>query len=164
MVLDPERSDWVPWLYERYATGKWTTAMLREELNRRGVTTLPRPNRPPRPLANSHVANILQNRYYVVGTYEGVEYPGKHPALVSEQLFATVQRIRMARHQSKEKPRIHTHYLKGSVFCGQCGEPLSFELSRNARGVLYEYFYCLGRQAYKNGCTFRSWSRTTGRT
>ncbi|MCF8785267.1 recombinase family protein [Rhodococcus ruber] len=100
---------------------------------------------------------MLQNRYYT-GTvrFEGVEYPGGHPALVSEALFAEVQRVREARHQSREKPRVHNHYLKGSVYCGQCGEPLTFEKTRNRVGTPYDYFYCLGRQRLKNGCTFRA--------
>lgn len=32
--------------------------------------------------------------------------------------------------------------------------PLSYEISRNRLGNYYQYFYCLGRQARKNGCTF----------
>lgn len=122
-----------------------------------GVTTLPRPSRPSGPLANSHVHAILGNRYYAgVVTFEGVEYPGKHEPLISEQLYAEVQRVRRSRHQSREKPRRHTHYLKGSVYCGGCGEPLTFEQTRNRRGDLYDYFYCLGRQRLKNGCTFKA--------
>ena len=131
--------------------------MLRDELNKRGVITLPRPNRPSRPIANSHVYGILKNRYYVgVVTYEGVEYAGNHPALVSEHLFSEVQGIRTSRHQSGEKPRVHSHYVKGSVDCAECGEPLSFERSRNRVGTAYNYFYCLGRQRLKNGCGFRA--------
>lgn len=97
------------------------------------------------------------HRYYTGAVrFEGVEYPGNHPALVSEALFAEVQRVREARHQSREKPRVHNHYLKGSVYCGQCGEPLTFEKTRNRAGNIYDYFYCLGRQRLKNGCTFRA--------
>ena len=77
-------------------------------------------------------------------------------ALVSELLFDKVQRMRSTRHQSRGKPRAHRHYLKGSVYCGECGEPLTFERTRNHQGVLYDYFYCLGRQHYKNGCQFRA--------
>ncbi|PZE75444.1 hypothetical protein DEI82_08360 [Curtobacterium sp. MCBD17_019] len=88
--------------------------------------------------------------------FEGVEYPGNHPALISEALFARAQQVRTARIQSREKPWRHTHYLKGSLYCGQCGEPLTFEQSRNRVGNLYDYFYCLGRQRKKNGCTFRA--------
>jgi len=155
--LDPDRSRWVPWLFERYATGLWTTAMLRDELEHQGVKSLASPKRPAAPLANSHVAKILQNRYYVgVVTFEGVEYPGRHEALITEELFDTVQRVRESRVLSKEKPRVHPHYLKGSIFCGECGDPLSYAISRNRLGTEYRYFYCLGRQAYKNGCQFRA--------
>lgn len=157
VILDPDRSKWVPWIYERYATGEWTVAMIRDELVRQGITTLPRPNRPSRPITNSHLYSILKNRYYTgVVVYEDVEYPGTHPALISDALYERVQRVRTARHESGEKPRVHTHYLKGSVFCGECGEPLSFGKSRNRVGTLYDYFYCLGRQRLKNGCSFRA--------
>ncbi|MGL5827851.1 MAG: recombinase family protein [Nocardioides sp.] len=157
VILDPDRAQWVPWIFERYATGEWTVAMLREELEKQGVTTVQRPNQPARPLANSHLYAILGNRYYVGKvSFEGIEYDGKHQPLITEALFADIQRVRQARHQSREKPRVHTHYLKGSVFCGGCGEPLTFEQSRNAKGTLYDYFYCLGRQRLKNGCEFRA--------
>jgi len=157
VAVDPERAPWVVWMFEQYATGEWTTAMLAGELASRKVTALPRPKSKGGPLAVSHVGNILQNRYYTgVVKFEGVEYPGKQPPLVSEELFQRVQAVREGRVASQEKPRVHTHYLKGSVFCGQCGEPLTFEQTRNGRGVLYDYFYCLGRQVRKNGCTFRA--------
>ena len=157
VVLDEERAPWVRWAFEKYATGDWTIAMLRDELNRQGVTTRRRPNKPERPISNSHVNAILRNRYYIgVVRYEGVEYAGSHEPLVTEALFEQVQRVRSARHQSGEKPRVWSQYLKGSVFCGRCGEPLSFVKSRNRTGTVYDYFICLGRQSIKNGCTFRA--------
>lgn len=147
----------MPWIFEHYATGEWTVTMLRDELVKQGVTTLPKPKQPARPIAASHINAIIKNRYYVgVVTFEGIEYPGQHPALVSEKLFEDVQRVRKARHQSGEKPRVRSHYLRGSVYCGNCGEPLGFGQSRNRVGTLYDYFFCLGRQSLKNGCTFRA--------
>ena len=155
--LDPDRAHWVTWIFEQYASGRWTVSQIRDHLIAAGVTTVQRPGRPSRPIAFSHVDNILKNRYYVgVVRYEGVEYPGKHQALVSEELFAAADRVRKHRRQSGEKPRVHNHYLKGTVYCGNCGEPLTFEQTRNARGNLYDYFYCLGRQGHRNGCQFRA--------
>lgn len=157
VTVDPERSHWVRWIYESYATGEWTVAMIRDELAKQGVTTLPRPNRPSRPIANSHIYSIIKNRYYIgIVVYEGVEYRGTHPALIDEALFSQAQRVRTARHESGEKPRVHTHYLKGSVYCGECGEPLAFGKSRNRVGTLYDYFYCLGRRRPDSSCTFRA--------
>lgn len=129
--------------------------MLRDVLAEEHVTSLPRPHRPAAPLATSHIATILKNRYYAgVVTFEGVEYQGRHQALVSEDLFEQCQRVREGRVRSREKPNLRTHYLKGSVFCGQCGEPLSIQTSRGRLGTYYDYFYCLGRQVKKNGCSF----------
>ena len=109
-------------------------------------------------VAVSQVDSILKNRYYLgVVRFDGTEYPGRHDALISEDLYQRVQAVRQARHDSREKPQVRTHYLNGSVFCGRCGEPLSLEYSRNRLGTLYRYFYCLGRQGkLKNGCTFRA--------
>ena len=157
VVIDEDRAQWVRWAYEKYATGDWTTSMIRDEFNRLGVTTRRRPSKPERPIANSHVNAILRNRYYVgVVRYEGVEYAGSHEPLITEALFDQVQRVRETRHTSREKPRVWSQYLKGSVYCGQCGEPLSFAKSRNRTGKVYDFFYCLGRQNMKNGCTFRA--------
>jgi len=157
VVTDLERAPFVRWLYESYATGEWTTASLRDELERRGVSSIGRPKTPAAPLATSQIASILKNRYYLgVVKFEGVEYPGRHEALISEQLFRRVQDVREARHQSKEKPRVRTHHLKGSIYCGHCGEPLSIEVVRNRTGTYYSYFYCLGRQHTRNGCTLRA--------
>ena len=64
VVTDPDRAHWVPWMYERYATGEWTIGMLRDELKTHGVTTLARPKQPARPLTTSMVHAILSNPYY----------------------------------------------------------------------------------------------------
>ena len=157
VVTDPERAAIVRELYERYATAEWTVAMLRDDLERRGITSIARPNKPPKPLATSHIDTILKNRYYVgFVSFEGIEYPGRHEALISERLYREVQDVRANRVQSQERPRVRAHYLKGSIFCGRCGEPLSPAVSRNHQGKEYFYFFCLGRQSLKNGCTQRA--------
>ena len=63
MITDPDRAHWVPWIYERYATGEWTIGMLRDELKTHGVTTLARPKQPAKPLTTSMVHAILSNPY-----------------------------------------------------------------------------------------------------
>ncbi|QJU11415.1 hypothetical protein FBF25_03925 [Candidatus Saccharibacteria bacterium oral taxon 488] len=98
---------------------------------------------------------MLSNPYYTgLVIFGGATYQGKHQPLISTELWSKVEAIRHGRSHAKEKPAIRTHYLKGSLFCGQCGSPLSYEISRNRLGNYYQYFYCLGRQARKNGCTF----------
>ena len=155
--IDADRAHWVRWMFERYATGEWTVPMMVDELRDLGLTTAPTPKKPAAALGRSQINAMLMNHYYVgIVTFDGVEYNGKHPALVSEELFAKVQAVRQGRSSSREKPRVHTHYLRGTVACGQCGELLAFEKSRGRLGNYYEYFYCMGRQKDKNGCTFRA--------
>lgn len=45
-----------------------------------------------------------------------------------------------------------THYLKGLLYCGQCGRRLSLTLAKGQ----YLYFYCLGQKnalRHQTGCT-----------
>jgi site-specific DNA recombinase len=155
--VDPDRADIVRWLYKAYASGEWTLVQLRDQLERRGVTALPRPNKPAKPLSKSNIDSILKNRYYVGAvTFEGVEFPGKHEPLIPESLWQRAQNVRQGRFQSGEKPRQRPHYLKGSLYCGQCGDIMGIEVVRNSQGVSYPYFYCLGRQKRKNGCIQRA--------
>ena len=47
------------------------------------------------------------------------------------------------------RQRRHEHYLKGLLFCGECGRRLSLTLAKGR----YLYFYCLGqRGAARTGC------------
>ena len=51
----------------------------------------------------------------------GVIYDGIHEPLVSEAEWFAVQAILASRRIAGERSWRHTHYLKGSVFCGRQG-------------------------------------------
>ena len=51
-----------------------------------------------------------------------------------------------------DKRRLHHHWLKGTVHCGECGKRLIYTRARNRHGTTYEYFYCVGRQHYDRSC------------
>jgi site-specific DNA recombinase len=154
VAVDPDRAPHVVWMFEQYVTGDWLIRELAEALADRGLNTRPTPKRPegtaPTP---SMVERMLANPYYA-GTilFEGVEYPGRHQPLISKELFAEVQAVKTSRRLSKEKPYQHPHYLKGSLFCGTCGDRLGVTKTRNRHGQLYPYFYCLGRQKKRRPC------------
>jgi len=57
-----------------------------------------------------------------------------------------------AKGRSGEKQRKHPHYLKGTVFCGDCGSRLLVSNSQNRHGTIYPYFICLGRQQKRTNC------------
>lgn len=64
---------------------------------------------------------------------------------MTPSLFLTVQAILTARDKGGSKRRKHDHYLKGSLFCGTCGERLCLSPSKGRHGVQYLYAFCLGR-------------------
>lgn len=151
--VDPVRGPIMAWAFETYANGDCTLRNLLSEATRRGLDSTPSPKSPSKPLALSHFHRLLRNPYYVgIVRYRGVLYPGKHEPLVTEQVWQAVQDRLSASNHAGEKQRIHPHYLKGSVFCGQCGSALIVSHSKNRHGKIYPYFVCIGRQQRRTNC------------
>jgi hypothetical protein len=141
------------WAFEAYASGDWTVRRLLDELTARGLTSRPSRSRPSRPLTVSHLARLLHHPYYTgVVVYRGVEYRGRHEPLVDDELWQAVQDRLAVQGFAAEKQRVHPHYLKGSVFCGQCGSRLIVSYAVNRHGKTYPYFLCLGRQQRRTDC------------
>ena len=151
--LDPERAPLVRWAFEAYAGGDWTLHRLLDELNERGLTSRPGRRTASKPIGLTVLHRMLRNPYYTgIVTYQGVNYPGKHEALIGNRLFERVQSMLTAHNYAGERQYVHNHYLKGSVFCGTCGKKLAISNSRGRRGKVYDYFYCLGRQRDPSRC------------
>jgi len=152
--VDPERAPLVRWVFETYATGDHGITRLHEMATARGLLQRPTKNRPARPMHLSRFAHMLHNRYYIgFVTYLGVEYKGKHPPLVSRQLFEQVQRVSRLHDKAGERRRVHHHYLKGSLVCASCGSRMSVARA-NGHGGTYDYFFCLNRIG-RGGCNSR---------
>ena len=154
--IDPERGPLMVWAFEQYATGEWTMRTLLDALTEKGLTSTGGPRTPSRPLSLSNFARLLRTPYYKGDvTYRGVTYKGTHELLVSPELFDEVQAVLDAHGRAGEKRRIHHHFLKGSIFCGQCDSRLSVMKVKNRWETIYPYFYCLGRQEHRTDCTQR---------
>ena len=155
--IDPERAPLIKWAFEAYATGEWTLHRLCDELAERGLRSRPGPRTPTKKVVKSALHKMLGNPYYVgVVTYRGVSYPGKHPPLIDKLLFDRVQTMLEAHNCAGERQYIHNHYLKGSLYCGNCGRRLAVTHSRARSGEVYDYFYCLGRQADTGSCNWKA--------
>lgn len=151
--IDPDRAPHVRWAFEAYATGEWTLRGLTIALADRGLTTVPSAEHREKPLSLSQVHRLLRNRYYIgVLTWDAVEHAGAHTPLIPRKLFEEVQNVLDAHNVAGEKQRIHHHYLKGTVWCGDCGSRLAVTHSTNRWGTVYPYYFCLGRQRYKIAC------------
>lgn len=155
--IDPERAPHMQWAFEAYATGEWTIRRLSDELARRGLVSVPGPNRTSKPLSFSNVHRLLMHPYYMgVVRYRGKVYAGRHEPLVSEETWSRVQAVLRAQNLSGEKKRKHPNYLIGSVFCGNCHSRLIVTRATGRRGMIYPYFICLGRHQKRTDCKFKA--------
>ena len=139
--IDPERGPLMRWAFEEYASGEWSIRTLLEEVTGRGLTTTTTARMPSRPLVVSHFLRLLRHPYYKgIVRYRGAEYPGNHVPLVTVETWNKVQTVLSAANTAGDKHKQHFSYLKGTVFCGACGERLIITMSKNRHGTIYPYF------------------------
>ena len=155
IALDEERAPLIRLAFSEYATGNWTVSQLAKHLNTLGLSIPPTPRRCAKPITTTRLHKILRHPYYK-GTisFQGVEYPGAHEPLVDEETWSQVQAM-LDSHRYGERQRIHNHFLKSTVVCGQCGARLLVQNTRNSKGDLYPYFICARRQR-PHDCSFRA--------
>ena len=153
IALDEERAPLIRLAFTEYATGNWTVRQLAEHLNTLGLNIPPTPRRCAKPITATRLHEILRHPYYKgIVTFQGVEYAGKHEPLVDSQTWQTVQTI-LASRRYGERQRIHNHFLKSTVVCGQCGARLSVQNAKNSKGTIYPYFVC-ARRCRLHDCAF----------
>ncbi len=152
VVLDPERAPHIRWLFEAYVTGEWSLTDLEAELDRRGMKSRPTASFVGSALTRSQIHRILSSEYYCGKVVHcGVAYPGNHEPLVSDDLWVQVQDVLSSRRLAGDRSWKHLHYLRGSLFCEECGSRLGISFSRG-KGGTYAYFYCLGRNKKRTVC------------
>ena len=151
--VDTERGLLMHWAFEAYATGKYSLNSLVTALESKGLTYPATDKKPERPVRFNQLYKLLNNKYYTgIVTWQGVEYQGNHPRLVSEELFNTVQEVLRRHAVSGERSYRATHYLKGSLICSRCKSRVTYGISSNGQGIQYKYFFCLGRHEKRTDC------------
>ena len=155
------RRDWADNDVHEHRTGtkgyRHTVVSLLAEATARGLTTVPTPKRPSGPVGRSTFFSMLRNPYYIgIVRYKGAEQSGAHEPLVDVETWQQVQRLLDSRKIADERRRTHDHYLKGSLFCGQCGSRMQLDYPANKQGVRYAYYVCSGRASKRKNCTRRA--------
>jgi len=152
VAVDEERAPYVRLAFELAANGDYTMARLAAVLTDRGLRMRPQANRAAGPISAKYLTRLLRDRYYLgVVSYGGEEFPGRHEALVTAELFARVQTVLDGRQtKTGERQRKHHHYLKSTLWCGRCherGAESRLILTRaKGHGGEYWYFFCSARQ------------------
>ena len=155
VALDEERAPLLRLAFSEYATGNWTVSQLADHLNTLGLSIPPTPRRCAKPITATRLHKILRHPYYKgVISFQGVEYAGAHEPLVDEETWSQVQAM-LDSHRYGERQRIHNHFLKSTVVCGQCGARLSVQNAKNSKGTIYPYFVC-ARRCRLHDCAFKA--------
>jgi site-specific DNA recombinase len=142
VAVDEERAPYVLESFELFATDEYTEATLHELMVARGMTTPPTLKHPARPIALSTFGKMLRNRYYLGEVYyKGQWYKGRHPAIITPELFDRVQRVLDSHSGSGARSRKWNHYLKGVFGCARCGSRMIFQRAKGNGGTYY-YFAC----------------------
>jgi site-specific DNA recombinase len=152
VVVDPARAQLVKLAFDLYATGRWTLHMLADHLEAQGLRSRPTPKRGPQPLRATTLHKMLRNRYYAgLVTYCGRTVPGRHQPLIDWETFDRVQAALASRAVAGERGYRHEHYLRGTIYCAECGGRLLYGRHKSKTGARYEYFCCTNRVSRKTG-------------
>jgi site-specific DNA recombinase len=143
---DAERAPFIVMAFEQFATGKHTVESLRVTLTQAGLRMPATAKRPARPISLATLSELLRDRYYLgFVEYEGIEYPGRHEALILPELFDRVQKVLDSHSGAGTRTRTHNHYLKGVLWCARCEHRFIVQRA-SGNGGEYFYFFCRGRQ------------------
>ena len=150
--VHPEEGPKVKELFQRYASGSTTLSQLAAWLNDQGLRTrnmhkLTGPDGSlftgPRLFTTASVRGILHNPFYTGQIkHRDQLLPGVHEALVSQEIFDTVQ-VTMKKNSGRSetlRPRPAREYLlKGIVRCAYCGMPMWAQTYHNGQRYYREH-------------------------
>ena len=145
VIIDPERGPLVRRMFEEYATGRYTGAQMKDLVTAWGLKTF---NGLPLPL--SKVFWTLDHIFYTgVFRFNGEVYEGKHPPLISRELFKRVQAVR--KKAGRGRYAKHSRFpLRATAHCGQCGCQYTAEYKKG-----HNYYRCGKRRGPCDSKTIR---------
>ena len=142
--VHPKEGPVVSKLFRDYATGSTTLSTQAASLNDEGFRTRNTKKLPnaegklvaePRLFTNASVRGILHNPFYTGIVRHGEQlYPGQHEALISEELFETVQaatRKNSGRSNTLRTDPDREYLLKGLIHCSYCKMPMWAQTYKN---------------------------------
>ncbi|MEK7131825.1 MAG: recombinase family protein [Patescibacteria group bacterium] len=128
---DPERAHYVEKMFKLYATGSYGLKEIAQMMYDQGLRT-----KGGGKVSHSIIHMIFKNPfYYGVMESHGKYYPGKHPPIISKELFDQTQiAVNKRQHTHKEK---YEFVHRGFMYCHNCGCQLTASLKKG-----HTYYYC----------------------
>lgn len=135
-VFHPQQSKFVKRAFELYAEGNISLKNLAKKLYDEGFIYTPSHPK----ISTGHLGKMLANESYIgFIRHKGKLYKGKHPSIVSKQLFQKAQRA--FKKDGKPDTRCgHIFLYKGMMKCAECGCAITSEIKRNK----WIYYHCTG--------------------
>ncbi|HEX6503236.1 MAG TPA: recombinase family protein [Terriglobales bacterium] len=145
LLLDSQRAPLVRKAFELFASGVHSQRQVRDRMNAEGLRT-----RSGKPVDRETFSRMLRNPLYagIVEVDEwGVAETGKHPAIISVELFQRVQDLLEGRRRTvTPRQRNNPDFpLRNFVNCGHCHRPVTASWSKGKMGVKYAYYRCQNR-------------------
>ena len=125
-VVDDIFAPYIRKMFEIYATGNYSTKALVNVMQKEGLR-----NHEGRRVGKSRIYDLLSDPFYC-GKLRWKEqvYQGKQEALISKELFETVQ-IKLKRKIGTPMYRKHLPVFKAMLRCGECGGTVTWEIQKN---------------------------------
>jgi len=101
---------------------------------------------------NNHatVGKIIKNSVYIGKIkYKGLEYPGRHEPIISDEIFLSVKQryaeMERGLTNSQKSSFKGNHLLSGMMFCGNCGARYFTKCTMSKKHGTYYYYVCYSR-------------------
>ena len=144
-VVDEATAPIVKRIFEMYADENKIMADIRRYLNEQGLKTSTG-----KEYNKNSIRNILLNRRYIgIYTYQTkkqiIEYPGKVPRIIDDDLFERAQQILSKNKQAPAKNKAvgeDEYLLTLKLFCGHCKELMTGWSGQGKSGKTHRYYKC----------------------
>jgi site-specific DNA recombinase len=157
IIADPANFHLVRILWDKMLTGTYSMAQLVDiaefDLNiRRPVRGKTGGNA----IAYSTLCMIFKNPFYKGKLmFNGEEYDGNQPRMVSDEEFGRVQQIIDPTHTTRPKDKTYNFQLRNLFVCGECGFAITAEqkfktIKSTGERKAYIYYHCTGRNKKVN--------------
>lgn len=134
-AIDPVRGPLIKRAFEFYATGRYGIRALQKKMNELGLHTKSR-----QPISLNALNNLLKNPFYtgiIRLKTSGDLYEGRHPPLIGQPLFDTVQNVLRGKIAAAPVKQSRELLFRKLLLCGFCRHRLVGEIQKG-----HVYYRC----------------------
>ena len=141
IVEDEVTAPIVRYIFQSYANGMNVPEII-DSLTAQGIFYLGKPF-----VRNTVYKMLRLEKYIGIARYSEGVFTNIFPPLVDKDIFDRVQVI-LDKFAIGGKSQKVDYLLRGKLFCGKCGKPISGEKSTSKSGREFYYYKCSGRKKF----------------